>query len=174
MKISNIIVAVLLLAALVPASTCFASPESKRAAIEEMLTLSKADQIIETMYGQVEGLLQRQFQQLGATADEKPILDKFSKDVLQIMREEMSWDKMKGDFVTVYDKVYTEEDITAINKFYKSPAGRKMLAKMPELMQASMAIPQKYLQNILPRLQKLSQEMAKEIKEHKAAAPAGS
>ena len=167
MKVARIILALLLFTTLLPVSQGFADENSKRAAIEEMLTLMKVDQIIDTMFNQMDSLFRQQFQQLGATEAEQPILDNYSAQVLQVMKEEMAWDKMKEDYIAIYAKVYTEEEITALNQFYQSPVGQKMLAKMPELMKESLGIAQKSMQKVIPRLQALAQEMAGEIRKHK-------
>ena len=82
------------------------------------------------------------------------------------------WDKLKTQMVGAYVAVYTEDEIKEITAFYKSPAGVKMIAKMPELMQASMQITQNQMQQIMPKIQALSQEMAAELNTLKRKKPA--
>ena len=43
-------------------------------------------------------------------------------------------------FFHVYDKYYSLEDLRAVNGFYSSPAGQKILKTLPEVMQESMQI----------------------------------
>ena len=50
--------------------------------------------------------------------------------------------------IPVYNKYYTLQDLKAINAFYESPAGQKVLATMPQVMQESMQIGQEWGERI--------------------------
>ena len=107
--------------------------------------------------------------QMGVTEEQLPILEKYQKELFNLMKEEMAWSKMRDDFVDIYARVYTEEEILEINKFYSSPAGRKMIEKMPLLMQETMTITQKNMQSLLPKVQEITKKMAEEVR---ASSPA--
>ena len=119
------------------------------------------------MFDQFKGMLKNQFAQMGGAAEQMPILDKYNDKLLNAMKEEMAWSKMRDAYIDLYEKVYTEEEILDINKFYRSPAGKKMIEKMPQLLQESMAITQKGMQTLIPKIQKISEEMAQELKSSK-------
>jgi len=51
-----------------------------------------------------------------------------------------------------------------LTAFYKSPLGQKMLNKMPQLLEQSMQLAQRHLQESMPRLQKIGDEMVEEMK----------
>jgi len=44
----------------------------------------------------------------------------------------------------LYDKYYTLEDLKAVNAFYETPSGQKILKTMPQLMQESMKLGQEW------------------------------
>jgi hypothetical protein len=46
--------------------------------------------------------------------------------------------------VPLYDKYYSLEDLRAVNDFYSSPAGQRVLSTLPQIMQESMAIGQQW------------------------------
>jgi len=46
--------------------------------------------------------------------------------------------------IPLYDKYYTLEDLKAINAFYRSPAGLKVLSTSPQIFQESLAIGRKW------------------------------
>ena len=50
--------------------------------------------------------------------------------------------------IPIYQKHLTQEDIAALNKFYDSPAGKKMIKVQPLIMQESMAVGQAWGQKI--------------------------
>ena len=152
-----------LLTSVVITSTAVASPESHRQAVEEMLAISRVDQMLEPMMDNVMTVMQQQMSQVNIPEDKKPIVDKYNQKIIETLRHEMRWENMQEDFVALYLEVYSEEEIRGLTDFYKTPLGQKMLDKMPELMQASMQISQGLLQQTLPKIQQLSQEMALEI-----------
>ena len=46
--------------------------------------------------------------------------------------------------IPIYDKYYTIDDLKAVNAFYESPAGQKVLTVLPSLMQESMKVGQEW------------------------------
>ena len=152
-----------LLGTLLFSSTAIASTDSHRQATLEMLSISRVDKMIEPMMENVMSMIQQQMAQVDIPEDKKPIIQKYNQKIIETLRQEMQWEKMKEDFVALYLNVYTEEEIRELTEFYASPLGQKMLDKMPELMQASLQISQSMLQQTLPKIQQLSQEMAREL-----------
>ena len=159
----NRLLTLALLGTLLFSSTASASTDSHRQAALEMLSISRVDKMIEPMMENVMSMIQQQMAQVDIPEDKKPIIQKYNQKIVETLRQEMQWEKMKEDFVALYLNVYTEEEIRELTEFYSSPLGQKMLDKMPELMQASLQISQSMLQQTLPKIQQLSQEMAREL-----------
>ena len=61
----------------------------------------------------------------------------------------------------LYDKYYTLDDLKAINAFYASPTGQKVLTSLPQIMQESMKIGQEWGA-------KIGAQAEEEIKQEKA------
>lgn len=57
--------------------------------------------------------------------------------------KEMSADLL-NKIVPIYDKHFTEEDIKGMIVFYETPAGKKMIEKLPVIMQESMTVGQQW------------------------------
>ena len=159
----NRLLTLALLGTLLFSSTASASTDSHRQAALEMLSISRVDKMIEPMMENVMSMIQQQMAQVDIPEDKKTIIQKYNQKIVETLRQEMQWEKMKEDFVALYLNVYTEEEIRELTEFYSSPLGQKMLDKMPELMQASLQISQSMLQQTLPKIQQLSQEMAREL-----------
>lgn len=62
---------------------------------------------------------------------------------------ESFWDKFKSKMnsrdlieklIPLYDKYYTTEDLKAVNTFYETPAGRKIISTLPRLMSEAMEV----------------------------------
>ncbi len=144
-----------------------ADEKSHRAAAEDLLLMTNIDKMLKPMWQQMEAMLEQQFVQLGASEELRHVLNKFSGKMAKVMEEELGWAKMKNDYIDIYVKTYTEGEIRAISDFYKTPAGKKFIEKMPQLMRESMAIGQRKIPAFTEKVQKISQEMINEIKQSK-------
>lgn len=141
---------------------CFSAPAS-RETVEELFKVTQAQKMMDSVYGQMDGIFKQTVEGMNVTEEKKPILDSFFAKYNTLIKEEMSWEKLKVPMAEAYSNVYTEEEVKDIIKFYKSPAGQKMLAKMPELMQASMGIVQNLMKNMMPKINQLQKELQEEL-----------
>ena len=161
MKVRSIIVLIILT---LFCPYAIADETSHKAAAEELILLSNQDKLLEQVWAQVGGMVDQQFQQMGAPEELKPIFKKYTDKMFKVLEAEFSFENMKDDFITIYVKTYSESEIRAISEFYKSPAGQAYLKKMPQLVQESMAITQKKMPLMMQKIQAISEEMDQELK----------
>ena len=140
----------------------------KRALAEELLGAMEMPKTIEKSFEMVKQMIPAQMKQMGVSDEASS--DK-AKDAMQktmdLVMKEMSWDKLKGDYISIYAETLTREELKGAIKFYKSPIGRKFLEKQPELMRRSMQIAQKQMATLMPKIQ----QMTKDMMEQKTAQP---
>lgn len=75
---------------------------------------------------------------------------------------EVNADDMVNMVIPIYQKYLTEEDIKAMNKFYSSPTGRKLIRVQPRIMQESMLLGQQWGRGIAQKvLTRYRQEVKK-------------
>lgn len=75
---------------------------------------------------------------------------------------EVNADDMVNMVIPIYQKYLTEEDIRAMNKFYSSPTGRKLIRVQPSIMHESMMLGQQWGRGIAQKvLTRYKQEMKK-------------
>jgi len=142
MKITKIIITLLLLGltSLVRADI----PAAKRQEIEKMLKLTGMEKLVDQMMSQMMSGMQAQMTNMPSE-----FWVSFSKKIKA--------SDLLEKLMPVYDKYYSLEDLRAVNAFYSSPAGQRMLSVMPQLMQESMVIGQEWGQ-------KVGQQAAEEAK----------
>ena len=58
-------------------------------------------------------------------------MSQFPARLMQIIREEASWEKMQAELTGIYRELFTQEEINSLIDFYQSPAGQAMVKKMP-------------------------------------------
>ena len=145
-------------------SVSYADEVSRKVIAEDLLTAMKSDQMIKPVFNQVRSMMEQQFAQMGAPEAMRPILKKYIEKVLNVMEETLNWQKLKADIVSIYVQTFTEDELSGMLAFYKSPVGQSVIDKMPIAMQNSMLIMQKHMPQIQVKLRQISEEMAQEIK----------
>ncbi len=103
----------------------------KRVEIDTMLKLTGMEKLMEQMKGQM-------FQAMKSNAPETSVAmwDRLSArmDVREVIEKLMP----------IYDKYYSLEDLRAVNAFYSSPAGPKILSTLPLVMKDAMKVGQEW------------------------------
>lgn len=114
--------------------------ENKIALIEEMLVLSRMEEM--TKVSQLEGF------KVGLSMAPAPIPEATKARIIaegvKAIEEVMPWSKMKHDFVELFSKHYTTEELETIVDLCKDPRYKVLVAKQIEIIGPSMEIGQKY------------------------------
>jgi hypothetical protein len=164
--------AVLIAAALAFSITSTQAAPPSDASINQLLEVSKAGALMDSVWAQMDGFMKTSMQQVTKgkplSADEQAIMDKQQAKMIAIMKDELSWAKIKDGFVQVYRDTFSQEEIDGIIAFYKSPAGQAFINKQPALMKNTMTLMQQRMGPIMQKIQQMSAETAKELKAAKA------
>ncbi len=137
-----------------------AEEAEKRALAEELLDGMDMQQTIEKSFEMVKQMIPTQLKQMNVS--ENASSDKFQdamQKMMDLIMKEISWEKLKDDYIAIYAETFTEEELSGLVTFYKSSIGRKLAEKQPELMKRSMQISQEQIMELMPKIQKLTQEM---------------
>jgi hypothetical protein len=144
-----------------------AQETQRRAMAEELLNVMNMQDTIEKSFAMLKQMIPAQMETMkevaGATNMPTNAVSHTEK-MMDMLAEELSWNKMKADYITLYAETFTEQELKDTVAFYKSPAGQAFVKKQPELMKRSMEITQKLMMQITPKIQAMTEE-------HKKAAP---
>lgn len=141
--------------------------------VEKLLEITHADNTAKLLQNQIQQSLAAQVQQLNLTPADKPVVDKYSKELSTTILPELSWAKLKPDMVKAYTTTFNDEEVNDLIKFYTSKTGQSYLLKAPQLSQMTMGATQDRLRALVPKLQDISRRLDAELQaKHKAAAPA--
>ena len=55
-------------------------------------------------------------------------------------RKEANAEELQSQIIPIYEKYYTEEELTQLIAFYESPLGRKVVQSLPQILQESMKV----------------------------------
>lgn len=148
-----------------------ADENSRRVQVEQLLVDMKMDSMMDSMYAQIEQMTMQMQQQLGIKPDEQALFDEFNKESMQLMQQELGWDKLKKPIIDIYVKHYSDKEVADMMAFYQSESGRSMVEKMPAVMQESMMMTQSLAQGFMPKMQALSADFKQKLSDHRAKQP---
>jgi hypothetical protein len=177
LRVSGKLLAVALcLAAVAPAM--HADDASRRAKAEEMIKLTKTDELMQQQLGalkdRVNELASQQSGMPNMTPAQKALTDAYLKNVQGATADEVGWDKLRPVVIQAYADTYTEADLDGIIAFYKTPAGQAIVAKTPEIATKTSTLVQDKIKELQPKLAQMTEDYVTKMKatETPAAAPA--
>ena len=110
---------------------------------------------------------------IASEVSRNPGLEPFRDVMVNWLKKYMTWQAMSPELTKLYAANFTEDELKAMTAFYKTPAGKKSLLKLPELTQRSAMIGAQLGQAHSEELQGLMKARSEELeKKQKAAAAA--
>lgn len=156
------------------AAPCHAAPPS-RDSVEALLSVvdmqKTYDGTFETMRKSMDKAFAGMPQMQSLTPEQHRRFDVAMSRMMTVMHDEMDWNKLKPEFVQMYMETFSQEDVDGLLAFYRSPAGKAMLEKMPLLMSKMMQMTQTRMQTLMPRVMATVQQAMQEPGEAPAKAP---
>jgi len=147
MKITHLIASLPLVIAAGWSTGLSADSASHRHAVEKLLELIHMQEKIDAS---VETVVNLQLQQEPAMREHVDLLRSF-------LEKQIGWNGMREELITMYQQAFTEEELNAMNSFYGSPVGRKMIQRLPDLIQQR---DQLAMQRLREHIGELQQEIA--------------
>ncbi|WP_338845004.1 DUF2059 domain-containing protein [Massilia sp. W12] len=135
---------------------------AKAETVRELLKLSKVERMLDMVYGNLdqtmENLIQTGLKGQAMSEEDKKKTDQFRSKFIQIMKEELSWEKLEPLYTKIYQDVFTQEEMESLVAFYKTPGGQALIEKMPLTMQKSMSVMQERLPGLMVKIEALTKE----------------
>ncbi|MEJ2655749.1 MAG: DUF2059 domain-containing protein [Desulfobacterales bacterium] len=117
------------------------------------------------------GILKTQMlQQINRLSKEKKLngndhqlLEKYSNKMANILIEELTWEKIKGNHLKIIKSIYSDEELRSLIRFFESELGRLYINKQQAAMQRLGEYSQRVMQNVVRRIRAMEQEMKTEL-----------
>ncbi len=133
-----------------------AEENARRQLAEELLSLMDIQRNIEQTFEAVKEMQMPQLKSISppdVDTDRAQARQARHEQMMNLIAKEMSWDKLKDDYISIYADTFTEEELKGLIEFYKGPLGRKLIEKTPELTKRSMQLSQKKMADIMPKIE---------------------
>ncbi len=140
----------------------------------ELLTVMRQEQQMKNAFQMMRGMQQKMLPQMleqngvKLTADQQAEQKKMMDEVMSVVEEEMSWDKLRPIVVDAYATTFSEQELKDLTTFFKSPAGQNFLDKTPVLQQQMMSSIQQMAMNMNRKVGELIRKRAAEFQKKQA------
>ncbi len=169
----NLIVCLTFLCGLTVVSLPAAPPTDQ--SIEQLLRVMQVEKMFDQMMSQMNSAmrtgmeqgLQESLKGKAPTPGQQAQIDAFQKKFSAVIKDELSYPKLKDVYVQVYRETFTQDEINSIVAFYGSPAGQAMVQKTPVAMQKAGALMQDRIGPMTQKLQGMMQEFQKDVEKTK-------
>ncbi len=156
-----------LLSSVLSAPAAPASDQSIEKMMGVMHVQAMLDQMIKQMDDGIRGAMRQGLAQAmkgkEPSAAQKTKITEFQNKLSQMMKDELSYAKMKDVYLQVYRETFTQEEISSIIAFYSSPAGKAMIEKIPVAMQKASTLVQGRIGPMTEKIQGLMADFEKEL-----------
>jgi len=141
------------------------------ASIREMLELTNAQQMMDGMKGQMTGMMNAAMQNATkdqtVTPERQAILDRMSAKMSAVVTDMLNWEALLPMYLRTFRASFTQDEIDGVIKFYKSPAGRAYVKKLPLVMQNVMREMPDFMKPVQEKMMAIQRESIQELKDLK-------
>ncbi len=124
--------------------------------VKTLLEVTKTEAMIDQAYASVEQFTRQGIAQEIAgkklTDEQRRVIERAPSKVAEVVRSELSWEKMQPIYIAIYQEAFTQAEIDGLIEFYRGPVGQSFISKMPIVINRSMQIMQTQMQSIMPKL----------------------
>ena len=140
----------------------FADQSSKAAKIQDLLTVTRSEQLLDGQRKQVIQMMDSRVAKDIPPGDARLRAD-IEKSMIHDLDQYLNWSIQKPKFIELYSQTFSESEIEGMLAFYKSPSGQAVLAKMPQLMSKTSEMVNGQLRQMIPQMnQHIKDLIAKE------------
>ena len=158
-----------LMAILLSPFTFAATPSDE--SLRELMKITDMPRMLESSMAQVDAMMNATMQQALAgqevsEADQK-VLQEMQGEMVTLLKQEMSWAQLEPVFMQIYSDSLSQSEVDGMLEFYRSEAGKAVIAKMPVIMQNSMQLMQQKMGSMMPKIQEIQQAAIAKIQANK-------
>jgi hypothetical protein len=123
------------------------------------------DSVVKQQRAMIHDALKKREPQI--TEQDMARIDQFAADTVK----DMPVEDLLNDMIPVYQKHLSRSDVDAMNTFYSSPTGQKLLHEMPAMTAESMQAAGPHMQAMMEKVMDRAEQAAREEREKKTPPP---
>jgi hypothetical protein len=109
--------------------TAFAETKPSDASLNELLTITDSQKLVDGMWPQVEGMMNNAAKQaLGNTtlnSEQQKVMQDSNAKVAAVFKEEFGFEKLKPMMISIYKEAFSQEEVDSMITSTKAKLGRQ-------------------------------------------------
>lgn len=154
--------------ALLVAMPVLAGEAERKKLSEELLLLMKFDRNVEQGFAAARQMQMAQLKSMTLSTFDADASAGIRAKTMDYLQANLSWEKLKDEYVAACAETFTEDELKGLIAFYRTPTGKALVEKTPQMMKNSSDIMARHMIEIAPKIQEIVREAAEA---HKTAAP---
>jgi uncharacterized protein len=142
------------------------------ASVRELLELTQPQKMMEGIIAQTDAMMRESMQKaLGdenLTLEQQVLLDEMRGKILDLMKDQLKWEAFEPKIIAIYEDSLSEQEVQGMLAFYRTDAGKAVIAKMPLVVHNTMQMMQQMMTALMPKMQQIEQEYIAKLKATKA------
>jgi len=144
------------------------------ASVRKLLEVMHARKLVDALPQQTQTMMSGMVHQMLAgqtmTPAQQHAVDDMVAKTAALMRDEFNWEHMEPMYLKVYEQTFSQAEVQSMIDFYSTPAGQAVVDKLPLVTQNVLAAMQERMAAMMPKIQQMAADMAKQIKQENANA----
>jgi uncharacterized protein len=136
--------------------------------LRQLFQVMHTQQLLENAGTQMDDTMRRSLNEAThgqpLNAEQQRIRDESQSKLVAIMKETLNWSSLEPLMVEAYRNTFTQEEVDAMLKFYESPVGQSVGAKLPTASQQMMQLMQQRIHEMIPRIAAVQKDTVARIK----------
>ena len=148
------------------ASPCWSDVEQpSEASVRELLTVTNTRELLAGSYAQVQKAVGDSMRSAypDMTPAQLAVVDEMNAKLVDILREEWRYEVVEKEFIAIYRASLSQQEVDGIVQFYRTDAGKAWVAKMPIILEQTMATMMGLSRKLAPRMSALKEEFAAKL-----------
>ena len=97
-------------------------------------------------------------------AEQQKIRDETRAKVVALMQQQLDWPTIEPIMVESYRETFTQPEVDALLRFYRTPIGKSVAGKLPAASQQMVKLMQQRIREMMPKIQEIVRDSAVRIK----------
>jgi hypothetical protein len=147
-----------------------ADPKPSEQSVRQLLEAMHTGEALRESFAHMDEMLRASMKDMNngrpLNAEQEKIRDETRARVVALMQEQLDWSTtLEPMMVESYRDTFTQKEVDALLKFYGTPTGKAVAAKLPAASQQMMQLMQQRIREMMPKIQQIVRDSAARIKD---------
>ena len=153
------------------------SPKPSEQSVRQLFAAMHTSETLKEAFSHMDDMMRASMKDVNGrplNAEQQKIRDEMRAKVVALMQQQLDWATLEPMMIQSYRDTFTQQEVDALLRFYRTPIGSSVAEKLPAASQQMMKLTQQRIREMMPQIQEIARDSAARIKAagDSSAAPA--